>query len=41
MGTYSLDSLGPELCGFLGPPLVSPLPDLSCGLALWSQGGAA
>lgn len=41
MGTYCLDSLGPELCGFLGPPLVLPLPELSCGLALWSQGGAA
>lgn len=41
MGTYCLDSLGPELCGFLGLPLVCPLPELSCGLALWSQGGAA
>lgn len=32
MGTWRLDSLG--------RPLQRPLPDLSCGLVLWSQGGA-
>lgn len=39
-GDLHLDSVGPECVAFWALPSY-PLPDLSCGLATWSQGGAA
>lgn len=35
-GTHCLDSPGPELCDSLESLFLSPLPNLSCGLVLWS-----